>query len=199
MSKKRTPNPLPISIAQQQILQKAPNISLVGLMGSGKSTVGRILAATLKRPFYDSDDEIVERTGATIPMIFEIEGEVGFRARESKVISDLSQKQNIILATGGGAVLAEPNREALKANTWVVYLSTTPERLIVRTRFDRNRPLLQNTNPLGTLQKMYGVRHPIYSELADFTIATGTGQVASVAMTVVQAILQRVAAEQGQV
>lgn len=196
MSKKRNPPHLPITAAQQAILANAPNISLVGLMGSGKSTVGRILSVTLKRPFYDSDEEIVNRTGASIPTIFEIEGEAGFREREAKTINELCQKSQVIIATGGGAVLREENRTALKSNGIVVYLSTTPERLLVRTRFDRNRPLLQNPDPLGTLRKMHEVRHPIYSQLADIIVSTGSGQVTQVASHIIDALIQKIISNQ---
>lgn len=198
MSKKRTTPILPLTAAQQAILAQAPNISLVGLMGSGKSTVGRILSATLKRPFFDSDEEIVNRTGATIPMIFEIEGETGFRDRETKAIQELSQKSQVIIATGGGAVLREENRAALKSCGLVVYLSTTPERLLVRTRYDRNRPLLQNPDPLGTLKKMHEVRHPIYSQMADIIVSTGSGQVTHVAAHIIDALINKIASDNGQ-
>ncbi|TDR33012.1 shikimate kinase [Hydromonas duriensis] len=198
MSKKRIPHSIPISPTQQALLSQLPNISLVGLMGSGKSTVGRLLAATLNRPFFDSDEEIIHRTGASIPTIFEFEGEAGFREREAKMIQELSEKKQVIIATGGGAVLREDNRTALKKNSWVIYLSTTPEKLLVRTRFDRNRPLLQNPDPLGTLKKMHEIRHPLYSQVADIIVTTGSGQVVQVATHILEALTQKIAQAQGQ-
>ena len=196
MSKKRIHSSLPITAAQQALLADIPNISLVGLMGSGKSTVGRILASTLKRPYFDSDEEIVSRTGASVPTIFFFFCEAGLREREAKVIRELSEKQQVIISTGGGAVLREDNRAALKAGGLVVYLSTTPERLLMRTRYDRNRPLLQNPDPLGTLKKMHEFRHPIYSQMADIIVTTGSGQVAQVAMHIIEAISKKIVKEQ---
>jgi 3-dehydroquinate synthase len=192
MSRKKHP-PLPITAEQRVILQNAPNVYLIGLMGAGKSTVGRILAQALERDFIDSDDEITARTGTTITTIFEIEGEAGFREREARVIADLIERSNLILATGGGAILRTENRECLKKNGWVVYLSTTPERLLYRTRHDKSRPLLQNGDPLATLKSLYDIRHPIYHELADFEVTTGAGQVGQVAMQIIQALIQHTA------
>lgn len=196
MRKRPVPH-LPISPAQKALLQHAPNIYLVGLMGSGKSTVGRILAHALQRPFFDSDEVIVERTGAAITTIFEIEGEAGFRDREARVISELCQKERIVLGTGGGAVLRESSREVLSASGFVVYLSSTPERLLARTRYDKSRPLLQTNDPLGTLQKLHQERHPIYQATAHVEIKTGVGQVTHVAMTIIDALMQRIAQQQG--
>ena len=195
--RKRPPPNLPLSPAQHNLLKQSPNIYLVGLMGAGKSTVGRILSHALKRRFFDSDEEIIQRTGASIPTIFEIEGEAGFREREAKVIAELCQKQKIILGTGGGAVLRESSREVLSKSGFVVYLSSTPERLLVRTRFDKNRPLLQTEDPLATLKNLYDVRHPIYQSVADVEIKTGSGQVTHVAMSVIDALLQHIATQQG--
>ena len=188
---------LPLSPAQVHLLQQSPNIYLIGLMGAGKSTVGRILAQALRRKFVDSDEEIVHRTGASIPTIFEIEGEVGFREREARIIAELSQCPSIVLATGGGAVLREESREVLRNTGFVIYLSSTPERLMLRTRHDKNRPLLQTEDPLAVLRKLYDVRHPIYQALADVEVKTGVGQVTHVAMAAVEAILQHIAAQQG--
>lgn len=192
MNRKKNP-PLPLTAEQRVILQNAPNVYLIGLMGAGKSTVGRILAQALQRDFVDSDDEIIARTGTTINTIFEIEGEAGFREREARAIADLTQRSHLVLATGGGAVLRPDNREHLKANGWVVYLWTTPERLLHRTRHDKGRPLLQNSNPLGTLRSLYDIRHPIYHELADFEVTTGAGQVGQVATQIIQALIQHTA------
>ncbi len=149
------------------------NIYLVGLMGAGKTTVGRQLARRLGRHFYDSDHEIVARTGVPIPTIFEIEGEAGFRRRESQTLAELSQQKNIVMATGGGAVLAEENRACLRASGWVVYLSVPPVLLHQRTRHDRNRPLLQVDNPLAKLESLHAVRDPLYRAAAHFVVEGG--------------------------
>jgi shikimate kinase len=154
------------------------NIYLVGLMGAGKTTVGRQLAKRLGRTFYDSDHEIVARTGVPIPMIFEIEGEDGFRRREAQAIAELSSEQNIVLATGGGVVLNPENRRCLHDTGWVVYLNVPPALLYERTRHDRNRPLLQVADPLARLEELYATRDPLYRETAHFVV-NGTHLVAS--------------------
>jgi shikimate kinase len=134
------------------------NIFLVGLMGAGKTTIGKLLARQRGLEFLDSDQEIVARCGVSIPTIFEIEGEAGFRKREAAMIDELSQRKGIVLATGGGAVLLEENRTHLKARGTVVYLRCQPQELYLRTRHDKNRPLLQTDDPL---QKAEGaLRHP---------------------------------------
>ncbi len=142
-------------------------------MGAGKTTVGRAVARRLDRPFFDSDHEIEARTGARIPVIFELEGEAGFRDRESHVINDLTLQQNIVLATGGGAVLRPENRQALRDNGLVVYLRANPHDLWLRTRRDKNRPLLQTEDPKTRLEELYAVRDPLYRECAHFVIETG--------------------------
>lgn len=149
------------------------SIILVGLMGSGKSTVGRQLAKCFDRPFYDSDQEIVRRTGATIPMIFELEGETGFRAREEDAIADLAQMPGIVLATGGGAVLSSKNRAQLVKHGIVVYLRGSPDELWQRTRHDKNRPLLQVHDPKARLMQLYAERDALYREVADVVVDTG--------------------------
>lgn len=149
------------------------NIYLVGLMGAGKTTVGRQLARRLGRVFHDSDHEIVVRTGVPIPTIFEIEGEAGFRRRESQTIAELSQEKGIVMATGGGAVLAEENRQCLRATGWVVYLSVPPLLLHQRTRHDRNRPLLQVEDPLARLESLHTVRDPLYRQTAHLVVEGG--------------------------
>jgi shikimate kinase len=146
------------------------NLYLIGLMGSGKTTVGRQLAKLLARSFLDSDHEIEARTGVSIPTIFEIEGEKGFRRREAQMIEELTRKKGVVLATGGGAVLTPRNRECLKQRGWTVYLEAPPDLLLERTRHDRNRPLLQVENPLDRLQELYTLRDPLYREIAHFTI-----------------------------
>mgnify|MGYP003587051141 FL=1 len=192
MTSRPNKNALAITPAQKVLLNQAPNIYLIGLMGAGKSTAGRLLAQTMGREFYDSDDEIVKRTGASIPTIFEIEGEAGFREREQRMIAELCAKKSVILGTGGGAILREANREALKNTGWVVYLSTSPERLINRTRYDKNRPLLQTANPLSVLTQLYEVRHPIYQDLADIVITTGAGHVTHVVAHIIEQLIARI-------
>ena len=142
-------------------------------MGAGKTTVGRAVARRLDRPFFDSDHEIVARTGARIPVIFELEGEAGFRDREAQVITDLSSQRDIVLATGGGAVLRPENRQALQNNGLVVYLRANPHDLWLRTRRDKNRPLLQTEDPKARLEELFAVRDPLYRECAHFVIETG--------------------------
>ena len=142
-------------------------------MGAGKTTVGRAVARRLDRPFFDSDHEIVARTGARIPVIFELEGEAGFRDREAQVITDLASQRDIVLATGGGAILRPENRQALQNNGLVVYLRANPHDLWLRTRRDKNRPLLQTEDPKARLEELYAVRDPLYRECAHFVIETG--------------------------
>jgi shikimate kinase len=156
-------------------MNRDANIYLIGLMGSGKTTIGRQLARQLGRDCVDSDHEIVARTGVDIPTIFEIEGEAGFRCREARVITEIVQRNGspIVLATGGGVVLAEENRRLLRANGWVVYLDVSPRFLWTRTRHDRNRPLLQVENPLACLEALYAARDPLYRECAHFVIQGG--------------------------
>lgn len=157
------------------------NIFLVGLMGAGKTTVGRTLARKLSKSFYDSDHEIEERTGVRIPIIFDIEGEGGFRKREIEAVARLTQLENIVLATGGGAVLAAENRECLKARGRVVYLHARPVELVKRLARDRSRPLLQNGDPRARLEELYRARDPLYREIADLVLDTGRQSVNALA------------------
>lgn len=156
-------------------LSKRPsgNIFLIGMMGAGKTTVGKLLAQQLGKVFVDSDEEIQHRTGVTITHIFDIEGEDGFRQREAAAIEDLVKRDNIVLATGGGAVLREQNRAALRANGIVVYLKSTPADLWQRTRHDRNRPLLQTADPRAKLKELYAERDSLYAQTADLVMLTG--------------------------
>jgi len=154
-------------------VQANQNIYLVGLMGAGKTTVGRQLARRLGRPFFDSDHEIVARTGVPIPTIFEIEGEEGFRRRESQTIAELAQSRDIVLATGGGAVLRPENRQCLRESGWVVYLNVPPAQLHERTRHDRSRPLLLVDNPLAKLEELHKIRDPLYREAAHYVVDGG--------------------------
>lgn len=151
----------------------ANNLILVGLMGAGKTTLGRQLSTHFNRPFYDSDHVICERTGVSIPTIFEMEGEQGFRHRESEVVKELCAMQHIVLATGGGAVLREENRVALRQGGVVVYLHVLPEILFERTRYDNNRPLLQVGDPLMRFRQLYEVRDSIYRETAHIVLEVG--------------------------
>ena len=146
------------------------NVYLVGLMGAGKTTIGRSLARRLERAFIDSDREIEARTGVTIPTIFEIEGEEGFRKREAQVIADLACLSEQVVATGGGAILRQENRECLRQSGFVVYISVPPQTLWERTRRDRNRPLLQVKDPLLRLKELYVQRDPLYRDVAHLVI-----------------------------
>jgi shikimate kinase len=157
------------------------SLILVGMMGAGKSTVGRLLARRLKRSFYDTDDEIERRCGVRIPVIFDIEGEAGFRARETQVIAELCALDNTVLATGGGAVLAEENRRVLGARGIVVYLHARPPHLWQRVQHDRNRPLLATADPQKKLETLYAERDPLYRELADVVVDTGKQSVQTLA------------------
>jgi shikimate kinase len=149
------------------------SVFFIGLMGAGKTTVGRSVARQLGRSFVDSDQEIEARTGARIPVIFELEGEAGFRQRESEIIDELTQRPRLVLATGGGAVLRPENREWLKSRGLVIYLRASPHDLWLRTRRDKNRPLLQTDDPRAKLEALYDVRDPLYRECAHFVIETG--------------------------
>ena len=169
------------------------NIILVGLMGSGKTTVGKLLSKQLRMPFYDSDHEIVRRTGVPIPMIFEVEGESGFRKREEQILAELAQLDGIVLATGGGAVLSAKNRALLKRYGMVVYLRGTVDELWQRTRHDRNRPLLQTRDPKASLRDLYMQRDPLYQEIAALTVDTGRQSVNALVHQLVQTITAKTA------
>ena len=168
-------------------MSTSENLFLVGPMGAGKSTIGRRLAKVLSREFMDSDKEVEQRSGASIPLIFEMEGEAGFRGREKAVIADLTQRQNIVLATGGGAVLDPDNRRCLAERGFVIYLHASVDEQLRRTRRDRNRPLLQTADPRGRLESLLEIRDPLYREVADLIVATDGYQ----ARRVAQRILRR--------
>ena len=163
---------------------------LVGPMGAGKSTIGRQLARCLKLKFIDSDREIEIRTGVDIPLIFELEGESGFRKRERKVIDELTARPGTILATGGGAVMDKLNRQRLASRGHVIYLHTSIEQQLRRTAHDRNRPLLQTANPKRKLQELMELRDPLYREIADWVIETDGCRVRDVVQQIVQKIEQ---------
>lgn len=148
-------------------------IFLVGMMGAGKTTIGRGLARLLGRDFLDLDHEIEARCGVRVTHIFDIEGEEGFRKRERAVLDECSQRRDIVLATGGGAVLAPENRNVLKSRGVVVYLRATPEELYRRVARDRNRPLLQTPDPQGRIRELVALREPLYEEVADVIFDTG--------------------------
>ena len=148
------------------------SLFLTGPMGAGKSTIGRQLSKQLKRPFHDSDHEIENRTGVDIPLIFELEGEAGFRKREAAVIDELTQLPDIVLATGGGAILDPVNRQHLRERGTIIYLHTSVDQQLKRTCRDRNRPLLQTDDPRGRLAALMAEREPLYREIADLVIET---------------------------
>lgn len=158
-------------------MSKCDNVYFVGMMGAGKTTVGRFLARRTRKRFIDCDQEIEARTGVRIPVIFEIEGEQGFRRREAQVVKELTAEKGIVLSTGGGVVLDPENRACLAANGLVVYLSVPPDELYQRTRQDKNRPLLQVADPLGKIKELHALRDPLYREIADIVI-DGAGKTA---------------------
>jgi len=169
-------------------MKEPVNLFLVGLMGAGKTTIGRQLARRLKLTFIDSDVEIETRTGANIPWIFDIEGEKGFRKRERDVIDDLTQRQGIVLATGGGAVLDKRNRTHLLERGVVIYLYTSIEQLVKRTAKDRNRPLLQTGDPRTQLEELLTERDPIYREIADLVVETDNRNVLATVKAIISGI-----------
>ncbi|MFV1997485.1 MAG: shikimate kinase AroK [Acidiferrobacterales bacterium] len=164
------------------------NIYLVGPMGAGKSTIGRQLAGMTGKQFRDSDHEIENRTGASIPLIFEIEGEEGFRKRENTMLAELTGESDIVLATGGGAVLAKENRQILNRNGFVVYLHADTEILYERTRRDRNRPLLNEGDRRQKLEEIMAIRDPLYRDVSHLVIETDKRPAKVVAKNIVEKI-----------
>lgn len=162
------------------------NIFLVGPMGAGKTAVGRQLARALHLPFADSDVEIEERTGVDIPFIFEKEGETGFRKREAAVIDELTQRDGIVLATGGGAVIDADNRRRLGGRGFVVYLNTSVDQQVARTRRSCTRPLLETDDPRATLAALLETRDPLYREIADLVVETDRRKVRSVTREIIE-------------
>lgn len=165
---------------------KHRNIFLIGPMGAGKTTIGRQLARQLKMEFYDSDRVIEERTGADIPLIFELEGEAGFRKREAAVIDELTQLGQVVLATGGGAVLDERNRSHLASRGTVIYLCSSLGALLERTRKDKNRPLLHaEEGPEVILERLLEQRDPLYRQTADFVVDTSNSSIRHVIKAII--------------
>lgn len=162
------------------------SLFLVGPMGAGKSTIGRQLSKRLGKEFHDSDHEIEARTGVDIPLIFELEGEAGFRKREQAIIEELTRLPDIVLATGGGAVLDPENRRNLSTRGKTVYLHTSVNQQLKRTRCDRNRPLLQTADPRAKLEELMASRDPLYREIADVIIETDGKRVRDVVRQIIQ-------------
>ncbi|HEY5898356.1 MAG TPA: shikimate kinase [Burkholderiales bacterium] len=172
-------------------MKRAANVYLVGMMGAGKTTIGRLLARRLKLRFIDSDQEIERRCGVKVPLIFDIEGEGGFRARETQVLAELTQLDRIVLATGGGAVLAQENRQLLAAGGTVIYLRAQPEDLYERVRSDRNRPLLATSDPLARLRELHAQRDPLYRAVADLVVDTGRQTVTALTRALIKELGDR--------
>ncbi|NOX07981.1 MAG: shikimate kinase AroK [Gammaproteobacteria bacterium] len=164
------------------------NIFLVGPMGAGKSTIGKQLARALHLDFVDSDREIEKRTGVDIPLIFELEGETGFRKREATVIDQLTQQNKLILATGGGAVLDKNNRSYLSGRGYIIYLQTSVDQQVKRTSRDTKRPLLKTDNPRQRLQDLMDIRDPLYREIADLVVDTDGLSVKTVTLNILKQI-----------
>jgi len=164
------------------------NVFLVGMMGAGKSTVGKALARRLGREFLDCDREIVERTGVPIATIFEIEGEEGFRRRETAVLAELALRRDAVVATGGGAVLCEENRKLMRESGTVVYLHASIDHLHERTRRDVARPLLATGDRRATLAALLETRDPLYREVAHIVVESGAPSAATLAGRIVGAL-----------
>lgn len=165
-------------------------VFLVGPMGAGKTTIGKRLAKALKKSFVDTDHELETRTGASIPTIFEMEGEEGFRNREVAVIDDLSQRNDIILSTGGGAILRKENRTVFNTRGTTVFLNTSVQQQLRRAGKDSNRPLLQTPDPAATLQALWNIRLPLYESVADLTVLTDHRPVTSVTEEILQHLMR---------
>ncbi len=157
-------------------------------MGSGKTTLGKILSKKLDKIFYDSDQVIEEKLGVDVSMIFEYEGEEGFREREKDILQELVSKKNIVLATGGGIILSKSNRDLLSENGIVIYLKSNQKDLILRTKNDKTRPLLKNGNIELIIKKLCKEREPLYEEIADFEIMTKNKRVHEVVNEIIRII-----------
>ena len=167
-------------------MKKLQNIYLIGLMGVGKTTIGKQLAKALQRPFYDSDKVLEDCMGVDIPTIFSYEGEEGFRLREQVIIQQLTAIPGIVMATGGGSIIKPENREALKNTGFVVYLQCSIDKILYRTRNDTQRPLLRTENPRERLRSLLAQRDPLYMECADFKIDSGNLPGKTVVKTILQ-------------
>ena len=165
-------------------MKKFGNVFLVGPMGVGKTTIGKVLADTLGLEFFDSDREIEASTGADIPWIFDVEGESGFRAREVRMIDELTRRNEIVLATGGGAVLDPRNRKCLAERGHVVYLRASIRQQVERTSRDKNRPLLQTADPEKKIRELMKIRDPLYKEVADIVVDTNRRNPRSVSLDI---------------
>jgi len=163
------------------------NLFLIGPMGAGKTTLGRIIAHELGYPFFDSDRVIEERTGVDIPTIFDYEGERGFRNRESKIINELTQFNKVVLATGGGAVLRKENRDRLAQRGFVVYLKVSVRSQLERTSRDKTRPLLQIENPEAKLRELADARRPLYEATCDFSVSTDEQRTRALKISIIKA------------
>jgi shikimate kinase len=170
------------------------NIFLVGMPGAGKTTVGRQLARRLQRNFIDADHEIEARTGVRIPLIFDIEGELGFRDREAKVIAEFATRKDLVVATGGGAVLRPENRAAMRQGGTVIYLNATPELLYERTKLDPNRPLLQVDDPRRKLDELFAQRDPLDRDVADIVVNSLGGSIGQLVRQVEKQLQKQCAA-----
>ena len=166
------------------------NIFLIGSMGAGKSTIARRLAATLDKEFVDADRELEQRTGVEVPLIFELEGEDGFRKRERDLLAELVMRRDIVLATGGGVVLSADNRANLAEHGFVIYLDTPVDLLVARVARDRHRPLMQTADPGATMREIMRIRDPLYRESADIVVKSSHRS----SRFVVREILQRIEA-----
>lgn len=173
------------------------SVFLVGMMGAGKTSVGRLLAQRLHKRFLDADQVLEARTGVRIPVIFEIEGEEGFRAREAGILDELTRESDVVLATGGGAVIRPENRVALRGRGTVVYLRAGADELWHRTRHDRGRPLLQTADPRGRLAELLAVREPFYEATAHLVVDTGSQSLKALVTRLESLLSQRAAAEPG--
>ena len=163
-------------------------IFLVGPMGSGKSTIGRRLARTLGKRFLDTDHEITKRTGASIPLIFDLEGESGFRQRERQVLDDATSQTDVVVATGGGVILDSENRKHIRERGFTIYLRTGVEQQLSRAGGDRNRPLLRTEDPRATLESLLRTREPLYHEVADMIVDTDGRSVVTVVNRILNAL-----------
>ncbi|AGS38404.1 MAG: shikimate kinase AroK [Cycloclasticus pugetii] len=167
------------------------NIYLVGPMAAGKSTIGKLLARRLNKAFYDTDAEIIKCTGVEISLIFELEGEEGFRSRETDKLKLLSVLDGAIIATGGGIVLSEENRKVLTETGWVIYLQCSVEQQLSRTKFDTKRPLLQIDNPRKKLEELMRLRAPIYESIADIVVSTNKTSSKKVILSILEQLKKK--------